>query len=150
MKMFLSFFAFALLITTVSMPALASSFKCVSKSENPGLIRYEVEVSFDPVSFRFNTFFKEDDVSWSSDSEILADSEGVLKPVKIAWNSCQTQLVSDTEKISYEWSKGSLAVGHMTMNLNSGSGEYYSSFEEPGATVSRRVQFSDCVEVGIR
>jgi hypothetical protein len=139
----------ATIITGVSMPALASNFKCVSKSVNPEVVRYEVEVSFDPISFRVDEFFKEDDGSWSLDSETLADSAGVLKPLKILWNSCQTQLISDTKKISYEWSKGSLAAGHLTMNLNSGSGEYYSSFEW-GGTVSRRVQFSECVEIGSR
>ncbi len=136
----------SLFIANLSASAFAATYKCSSTSINPDVIRYEVELSFDPLVFRLDEFFKEEDGSWSLTSEMLADAEGVLKPVKIPWSACQRKLNFGSTEISHEWSKGSLASGHLFLNLNSNSGEFLSAIETAGSMISRRVQFSDCVK----
>lgn len=134
------------IIEGVSTSALASNFKCISKSENPELIRYEIEFSFDPVGFRIDSFLREEDGSWTLETETLADATGVLKPVRILWSACKVQLSSNPVNINYEWSKGTQAAGHLVLDTKLGAGEFYSSLQMSG-TVYRHIQFSDCAPV---
>lgn len=130
-------------IALISTTTLASSYKCKSESLNPDVVRYEVELSFDPIHFRIDTYLKENDGTWSVDNDWFATAEAILTPVKIKWEAFKTELKSDESKISFHWSKSNEASGYMNLDLSSKSGEFYASYQN-GGLIYRNVRFSDC------
>lgn len=134
------------LSSSVSSMAWAKTYKCSSPSINPDVVRYETQFSFHPMSVRFDTSLKEDDGSWSVSSEVIADAEAILTPLRQEWASCDISEASSELEISYAWSKGDVSRGHLHLDLKSMTGEFFSS-AELGGTVSRRFTFSDCIEL---
>ena len=148
----MSKYLFIMLITFTSggfSLAMGPIFKCDAKSINPQVLRYEVELSFEPVNFKLISYFKEEDGTWSMDSEVLADSAAVLKPIKMNWNSCKTELKQDKSNLNYHWTKETLASGYLSLDLTTHQGEFYSSYQI-GGTVYRRVQFENCEEIPLQ
>jgi hypothetical protein len=137
---------FIMASTVLTSAAYANSYKCVGQSINPDVVRYETTLSFHPVGFQLDTYLKEDDGSWSVTSEVLADSGGVLKPLKISWSVCEVRESSSASGLSYSWSKGNAARGHFNIDLTSATGEFYSS-ASLGGTVHRRIAFSNCTKL---
>lgn len=142
-------YLFTILIVTstwVSSIAGAKTYKCSSPSINPDVVRYDAQFSFRPMSIRFDTSLKEDDGSWSVSSEVMADAEAILTPLRHEWASCDISEASSELEISYAWSKGDVSRGHLRLDLKSMTGEFVSS-AKLGGTVSRRFTFSDCIEL---
>ncbi len=126
-----------------STSAHAATFKCFSKDVEEQERPYELEISTDPVGVKFSAFYKEEDGRWASDTEVLADSTSVLKPIPIQWSSCQISKVSTNREFNLSWKYKTTGSGHLNIDLQKGSGEFYSSYQF-GGNLLRLVRFYGC------
>jgi hypothetical protein len=86
MKSFIS----VLLTWLAASPVFANTYKCFSKDVDSQEIPYEIQISFAPIRFEFTAFYRNEDGSLESFSEVLADSVGVKKPISLRWIDCKT------------------------------------------------------------
>jgi len=124
--------------------AYAATYKCFAKDMDTQEKPYEVEVSFDPVGVKFTMFFKDNDTGkWSPHTEVLADASSVLKPIPIKWSTCEVSKVLNENEYSLNWTYKSSGEGHLNLNLQQHTGEFYSCYEFAGH-LCRIVKFYDC------